>query len=889
MWTFELAIMLLMIGMNSVFAAYEISLASIGTGRLHSLVDVGKRGSEAAVRMKENIEGSLAVVQLGITLVGVIAAATGGAGAEETFEPMLLGWGVPESVSQIVAIVLVVVPLTVVTIVFGELVPKVFALRNTEWVCLTLSPFMEWFAVSVKPAVWVLENAVSWIMRISGSSSDDAENQTVIKDLHGAAAFARISRLIGQREEGIIMSASRLSSTPVKKILMPAEYIDMLVADQSLSDALLAAHLNMHTRYPVTEESGNAQRIIGYVNFKDIVANMRLAPHLTSFRKLIRSMESFDMDSPISECLERLIRDRSHIALVRDRAGVILGMITLEDIIEELVGEIHDELDRIPTHLIKTGDGWIAGGFVSLSRLREVAGVELPPIGDKPLYTLNDWVFESLGRPPKGGDSVQSDTCNIVVRKTKNVMVQEAFVSTSQTNDGSFINASNRFSRIVLLALLIACSATCFNRSLRAKEPIPEKLVVLTFDDSAKSHFTVVRPLLLTYGFSATFFITEGFDFNENKRDYMTWEEIAQLHQDGFEIGNHTRDHLSINDKNFDKLSEQLEGINQRCAEHDIPKPVSFAWPGNSLAPAGLEVMASAGIRFARRGGAPEFEYERGRGFAYEPMLDHPLLIPSAGDARPDWELDDFVRAIEQAKYGRIAVLQFHGVPDTAHNWVNTPKAKFEQYMRYLAVEGYQVVALRDLEKFVDASVQPKDPMGVIEDRKNIIAKQGEYDDFRMPKNNGELEFWLRNMLVDHHYSLSEISAVTGMSATEIQLAVERLKIDRRYQRIGWKVVCLILWQTTIISFAKADLLALRSIESQRQSDVDADLLPGLEEVRKGDSRVKYFSRIDCDSMGSEPKALAEKLNSFGRLYLNEKHPFMREWWLLGRYHGQFY
>jgi hypothetical protein len=336
-------------------------------------------------------------------------------------------------------------------------------------------------------------------------------------------------------------------------------------------------------------------------------------------------------------------------------------------------------------------------------------------------------------------------------------------------------------------------------------------------------------------------------------------------------------------------LSEQLEGINQRCAEHDIPKPVSFAWPGNSLAPAGLEVMASAGIRFARRGGAPEFEYERGRGFAYEPMLDHPLLIPSAGDARPDWELDDFVRAIEQAKYGRIAVLQFHGVPDTAHNWVNTPKAKFEQYMRYLAVEGYQVVALRDLEKFVDASVQPKDPMGVIEDRKNIIAKQGEYDDFRMPKNNGELEFWLRNMLVDHHYSLSEISAVTGMSATEIQLAVERLKIDRRYQRIGWKVVCLILWQTTIISFAKADLLAPRSIESQRQSDVDADLLPGLEEVRKGDSRVKYFSRIDCDSMGSEPKALAEKLNSFGRLYLNEKHPFMREWWLLGRYHGQFY
>ena len=261
----------------------------------------------------------------------------------------------------------------------------------------------------------------------------------------------------------------------------------------------------------------------------------------------------------------------------------------------------------------------------------------------------------------------------------------------------------------VLFVILIT---TFTNPILKAADPVPEKLVVLTFDDSAKSHFTVVRPLLLNYGFSATFFITEGFDFKENKRDYMTWDEIAQLHQDGFEIGNHTRDHLGIHDKNLDKLSDQLEGINQRCAEYGIPKPVSFAWPGNTLAPAGLEALGAAGIRFARRGGAPEHEYEKGRGFAYEPMLDHPLLIPSAGDARPGWQIDDFKRAVEQARYGRIAVLQFHGVPDTAHSWVNTPKANFEQYMRYLAVEGYKVIALRDLQKYVDSDVKPQESFG---------------------------------------------------------------------------------------------------------------------------------------------------------------------------------
>ncbi len=320
--------------------------------------------------------------------------------------------------------------------------------------------------------------------------------------------------------------------------------------------------------------------------------------------------------------------------------------------------------------------------------------------------------------------------------------------------------------------------AACTNQDLGAADPIPEKLVVLTFDDSVKSHFTVVRPLLLNYGFSATFFITEGFDFKDNKRDYMTWAEIAQLHLDGFEIGNHTRDHLGINDKNLGKLTEQLEGINQRCAEYKIPKPVSFAWPGNALAPAGLEALGAANIRFARRGGAPEYEYEKGRGFAYEPMLDHPLLIPSAGDARPDWGLDDFKRAVEQARYGRIAVLQFHGVPDLAHSWVNTPKANFEQYMRYLAIEGYKVIALRDLDKYVDTTVKPQDPWGAIEDRKTMLANQGDYQNFRKPKSDDELEFWLRNMLVDHHYTATEASAATGLTTQQIKFASERLKID---------------------------------------------------------------------------------------------------------------
>ena len=236
---------------------------------------------------------------------------------------------------------------------------------------------------------------------------------------------------------------------------------------------------------------------------------------------------------------------------------------------------------------------------------------------------------------------------------------------------------------------LLALSAAMLT-SGAAREPIPDKLVVLTFDDSVKSHFTIVRPILRRYGFKATFFITEGFDFPTNKQDYMTWDEIAQLHRDGFEIGNHTKDHLGVKQETLDQLANQLEGIEQKCRQHKIPVPISFAWPGNAIHPGALEILGNHGIQVARRGGLPEHPYESGRGFAYEPGLDHPLLIPSAGDARPDWELNDLIRAVSQARHGNIAVLQFHGVPDRAHPWVSSSEERFAAFMKYLALHKNQ-------------------------------------------------------------------------------------------------------------------------------------------------------------------------------------------------------
>ena len=426
----ELIVIAGMIAFNSVFAGYEIALASVGTGRLQALVREQRRGAAAALRMKQSMEASLAVVQLGITLVGAVAAATGGAGAEAWLEPFLRGHGLSDGVSQILAIALVVLPLTVFTIVFGELVPKVFALRNREWVCLRLSPPMEWFSCSVAPAVWFLDGVVTRIVNWGESSwkSDSAgdSEEAVIQDLHGAAAVARMTRLIGRHEEGIIVSASRLAAKPLEEVMLPAEYIGMLVADQTLAEAMTSAHQQLHTRLPVTEEAGNPQRIIGYVNFKDIVVAMQHSPPDASLRNFVRSLHSFNPAMSVASCLERLMRERNHIALVAAPGGQTVGMVTLEDIVEELVGEIHDEFERMPPHLTRGGPGWIAGVFRPLSKLRETAVIELPPLSEKPVYTLNDWIVERLGRPPRGGDELETDGWQIRVRKTRHVLVQEA-------------------------------------------------------------------------------------------------------------------------------------------------------------------------------------------------------------------------------------------------------------------------------------------------------------------------------------------------------------------------------------------------------------------------------------------------------------------------------
>lgn len=435
-----LAIIALMVLLNSLLAAYELALASARPERLRALAAAHRRGAAAAVYMKERIEGSLAVVQLGITFVGAIAAATGGANAEENISPWIMQtFGVREGVADFISVALLVVPLSAITIIAGELIPKVFAIRNAEFVCLTLSPAMRVFALVAFPVVWVFETVTKLVVALVSTlvpdHADSSDRHTGLHELRAQVNLLRASKVIGHEQEQIIIQASRLSDMKVGDIMLPAEDIVMVLADGSLAENLVIAHLDLHTRFPVTERKGDPQSIVGYVTFKEMILLAKTHPENPQIEEITRPLISLPANLTVSEALRRMLAEHLHLALVRDEEDRVVGMITQEDVFEELFGDILDEFDRLPRHIAPSGRQWILGGGATLGRLREL--LKRPALGGEKVTentSVNEWLHGAAGRRLRGGDVLLLDGVSVIVRKVRRRQVTEALLDPNPTS-----------------------------------------------------------------------------------------------------------------------------------------------------------------------------------------------------------------------------------------------------------------------------------------------------------------------------------------------------------------------------------------------------------------------------------------------------------------------
>lgn len=425
-------VIILMLGLNALLAAYEMALASISRTKIAVLFQENLSGAQAALFMKDHLEGSLAVVQIGITLVGAIAAAMGGAGAEDALKPTLAQWGIAGPVAHAISIACVVLPLSFAMIVFSELVPKTYAIKNKEWVVLKLSPVMRIIYTVLSPLVSVIEKIVRFCTQNAPAKTQDPKTakKAALTDLRTAAAIAASSRLFSQAEEKIVLASAQFCVRTIKEIQVPLEQVYFLAADDSIADTFLKAHLDMHTRFPVLENVQDKQSIIGYLNFKDIFSSTKTSSAHTSTRSIVRPIIKLEDDTLISTALQQLMKTKQHICLVTDD-GEITGILTLEDIFEELVGEIEDEYDFSPAYVRPFGDSVVVSANAKMTDVFSALGLAIAT-ERTPALTVAQWAAEKLGRAPVKNEKVSADGLLLETRKFRREKLVEALVTKAE-------------------------------------------------------------------------------------------------------------------------------------------------------------------------------------------------------------------------------------------------------------------------------------------------------------------------------------------------------------------------------------------------------------------------------------------------------------------------
>ena len=428
----SLLIILIMLLLNALMAAYEMALAATSRTKLAVLVQEKRSGADSALYMKDHVEGGLAVVQIGMTISGAVAAAVGGAGAEQWFSPWLQHTlHIHHHIAHILSVALVVLPLSFVTIVFAELAPKTFALKNKEWVILHLSPLMRQLYRVLFPIVRLMERIVGLVTKKTVRKNIDPKEaqKAAMADLRAAVAIASNSRLFGKAEEKIVLSSAMFCVRQIKEIQVPLEQVYMLYADDTIADTFVKAHLDMHTRFPVYEDPQNRQSVIGYLNFKDIFNATKTAAQgkIPRTRSILRPILRLDEDTIISSALEQLMKHKQHICLVTDD-DKITGILTLEDIFEEMVGEIEDEYDFFPAYIRPFGDGLVVS---ATARMADVfLRLQLPvPANVSEKQTAQQWAELHAGHPLSTSEAVTSNGLRLAARKFRRHKLMELLVT----------------------------------------------------------------------------------------------------------------------------------------------------------------------------------------------------------------------------------------------------------------------------------------------------------------------------------------------------------------------------------------------------------------------------------------------------------------------------
>jgi len=416
--------------LNGFFVAAEFAMVKIRTSRIEQMVAQGHRRAPYAQKLVSNLDAYLSACQLGITLSSLGLGWIGEPAIARLIEPPLASLGVPPVAVHTIAFVLAFGLITVLHIVLGELAPKSLAIQKSEGTVLNVALPMIAFHRIMYPFIWLLNGAANALLRLFGvRPPTDAEAAHTQDEIRMLLNQSHESGLIDQSEKVLFDNMFDFAERKAREIMVPRVDMIALDIDERMDVILQVIEQEQLTRYPVIR--GDKDTVVGFVNLKDIYYHARRNEPFT-LDALLRRPMFLSESTEISAALKQMQKHRTQIAIVLDEYGGTAGLLTIEDILEELVGEIQDEFDNELPPVIQLPDGYSVEGRHLLSDLEELLGVELV---HEDVDTLSGWIYFLLGRNPELGDRLEYAGYELLVETMGAYRIERVRISRLTPNE----------------------------------------------------------------------------------------------------------------------------------------------------------------------------------------------------------------------------------------------------------------------------------------------------------------------------------------------------------------------------------------------------------------------------------------------------------------------
>lgn len=396
------------LGVSFMCSVLEACLLSLSLADIARISEKRPIAAQTWKIFRENIQRPITVILIINTLAHTIGASLSGAKFDQLFGTK---WVLVFSLA-----------FSFVMIQWTEILPKTLGVKYNKRVAVVAALPLKYLIIVFTPFV----NLVQFLNRPFARKKQSDLETNAVADISVLAKFAALQKVISEDQEKILSQTINLPGIKVSDIMVERDEIKSLSTKMSLMDALLEAHIHHHTRLPLIE-GDDKDKVIGYVNFKDIVSALQTNPTDPSLKGICRPILEVRADEKVSVLLNKLTRGYHHIAIVRDAGAKVAGLVTLEDVLESIVGEMDDEYDILPTYFYQiAANRYLAGGGIGLKALRERSGISLPDSDQ----TLNDWLMVSFGRRPSVEDTLSYEGNVFITRKVRRSKIFEVIIET---------------------------------------------------------------------------------------------------------------------------------------------------------------------------------------------------------------------------------------------------------------------------------------------------------------------------------------------------------------------------------------------------------------------------------------------------------------------------